>query len=167
MVGGNVELADRDNVANPAVGDDSGGAVHLRAEGEDIADSSGSALAAGLDDQHIIWSECVERALLGVVAAAVRGEEVFTVGDEPQGPGDADQAGTRLGGGDAVDADVVEAALAQLGAEGGGADGVDAGLELGGEEGCLDGLGWPRRARPAYRPPRLSTLRLVDPGLRP
>ena len=44
----------------------------LRAQGQHVADRAAAALAAGLDHEHVAGADGVERALLRVVAAAVR-----------------------------------------------------------------------------------------------
>ena len=105
---------DRVVVAHAAVGDDAGGAARLGAEREDVAERARAGLAARLDDDDLAVADGVERALLGVVAAAVAIEQVFAVGHEAQRPRRADELGAGCMRPHAVDRDVVQPALAQL-----------------------------------------------------
>ena len=73
------------------------------AQGEDVAERAGPGLAARLDDEHLALADGVERALLGVVAAAVPGEQVLAARHEPQGARGADELGARVHRPDAVD----------------------------------------------------------------
>ena len=162
--GGDVERGDHVEVAGAAVGDDARGAADLGAQREHVADRAGAALAAGVDHEHLARADGVERHLLGVVAAALPGEQVGPERDEPEGAGAADHAGAGAVGVHALEEDVGVAALAQLHAERRDADGAEQVAQLVGElEGGL-GLREPGGTGVA---PRLDALAVVDLGCRP
>ena len=158
VIGRDVEGGDHREVAYAAVGDDAGRAVHLCAQGQHVADGPAAALAAGLDDEHLARADRVEGALLGVVPAAVAREEVLAVRDVAERLRRADQSGVGPGRGQAVDGDVVQAALAQLGAEGGGGDARERGAQLVGQDER-------RFGRRRGRAPGLRALVVVDARL--
>ncbi len=105
---------------------------------------------AGLDHEHLARRQGVERALLRVEAAAVRREQVRAERDETQGAGAPDHPRTGPARAHSVDRDVVVAALAQLGAEGRGADARERIPQLVGELGTAPGVR-PRRPIPTPR----------------
>jgi hypothetical protein len=96
--------------------------------------SMAALLAARLHHQDLALVDRVDGLLLGVEAAAVGLEEVLAVGHVAQGPGQAHDPLLRTRGREAVDADVVQSALAQLGGQGGGADAFQFGLQFRGQD---------------------------------
>ena len=178
------DRGDRVVVADAAVGDDAGRAAGLRAQREDVAERAGAGLAARLDHDDLALADGVERALLRVVAAAVRREEVFAAGDEAQGLRGADELGAGVHRPHAVDRDVVQPALAQLRREPATGTRSELVAQLGGERVGPDECGSGRRARSSAgssapagardarqagglaRAPRLGALRVVDGGER-
>ena len=108
VVGGHVHCRHGGEVADTAVGDDGGGAADLGAEGQDVADGAGALFAARLHHQDLALVDGIDGLLLGVEAAAVGLGTVLAVG-HGAGSGQAHDPLVRAGGGEAVDADVVQA----------------------------------------------------------
>src|SRR5699024_8171775 len=90
-------------VAHAAVGHDGRRTASPGPQGEDVAEGAGGRVAAGLDHDDLALLDGVEGALLGVVAAAVRGEQVLAEGHEAQRLGGADDLAARDVRGDPVD----------------------------------------------------------------
>ena len=157
---------DRVVVADAAVGDDAGRAARMGAQGEDVAEGAGAGLAARFDHDDLALADRVERALLRVVAAAVRCEEVLAAGDEAQRLRGADDLRARVHRPHAVDRHVVQAALAQLRRESGDRDAQELLAEFRSTAAAAEqdlrrrttSRPAPLRsaARPAVRPPRAS-----------
>ncbi len=164
VIGGDVEGGHSVEVAESAIRDQSCRAAHLGAEGEDVAEGAAAVLAARFDHEHIARVQRVECSLLSVVSAAVGFEQVLPGGDEAKRACPPDQAGAGAGGPETVDRDVVEAPLAQLGAECGCAHRRDPGAQLGREHEAGRGLRLGlclRQTRRLARSPGFFTLLVV------
>ena len=153
------DLGDRVEVAHTAVGDDAGCAAGTSAQREDVTERACGRIAAGLDHDDLALVDGVERALLGVVAASVGPEEVFTERDEAQRLGRADDLAARDVRGHPVDEARVVSSFAQLRREACGGGLEQLGAQLGGE-GRRCRLGG--QAGLFARPPGLGALQVVD-----
>ena len=131
------DLGDGGGVADAAVRDHGVRAVHLGAQGQDVPEGAGAVLATGLHDHHVVRLHRVDGPLLGVEAAAELLGQVLALGDVAQGLRVAEDAPAPVDRARAVDGRVLDAALLQLGGEGGHRDGVDLGAQLRGQQGAV------------------------------
>ena len=134
VIGGDIQLGQPGGVPDGAVRHDAGRAADLGPQGQDVADGPGRGLLAGVDHEHLTRPDLLDRLLLGVHPAAVRGEQVLTQRQVAQGPGEPGHPQARLGRAEAVHGQPVQPSLAQLGGQGGGGYLVEPGQQRRGQD---------------------------------
>jgi hypothetical protein len=126
-VGGEVQGGDGRGVAQGSVGDQAGRAPDHQAGGQDVAQGGRAELAAGVDDQHLVRADGLDRDPLGVGPVVVLDLEVQVLAgrDVAQGEGVAHHPPVRPQRPDPGHERVAEAELEQLAGEAGGGDFVE------------------------------------------
>ena len=142
MVHGDVEPADRRGVAQCAVGDHAGGAELHGSHREDVADRPGVGFPTGLDHEHLVGLESLDRPPLRVLAGEQRRSQVLAHRYVAKRVGDADHALALLDGTQPAEERRSDAAVLQLAGQRGRRHGVELGLQFVGERdrvGCWHG----------------------------
>ena len=95
VVHGHLQRRDGCAVAQTAVGHDPGSAASQRAGRQDVADRAGARLPAGVDDEHLIGADRLDRALLRVQLGTVAVAHVLAERHVAQRVGVAEQPQVR------------------------------------------------------------------------